>query len=65
MNPDVDESGLSLSVKEMIALYLFFSRHEDELDDVQRDIFERVCNAVYKKLSLEEIEDIDGHYRSM
>jgi hypothetical protein len=56
---------LALTREELIALYILLARHEAELDERQREIQEEVSRQVYRLLSLDEIEDIEGYYQKL
>lgn len=63
-----DASGehlLPLSQQELVALYLLLTSCEQDLDSVQRDVFDRVSGRLYQLLSVEQVEHIEDYYRSL
>ena len=65
MTGETDSLPLALTLRETLAIYLMLTKHEDELDDTQREILARICRRVYEKLSVEDIENIEGLYESL
>ena len=47
---------------ELVSLYLALSRREEELDQLQADVLERVAGELYGELSVSEMEAIDSYY---
>jgi hypothetical protein len=60
-----DKAELALSEREMVALYLLLAGNEDSLDDSQRAILARLTALIYDRLSVDELENIDGYYQSL
>jgi len=56
---------LDLSLRELLSLYIILARYESELDNTQQGILGRVCDQVYARLSVEQIEDIESFYESL
>lgn len=56
---------IAFSHAELVSLYLALSRREDELDQVQADVLERVAGELYAELSVSEMEAIDSYYETI
>ncbi|MFP4113178.1 MAG: hypothetical protein ACOCZB_00225 [Spirochaetota bacterium] len=63
----MNDSGhrLALSHSEVVSLYLFLSRHEAELDELQTAVLSRVAAQLYSDLSVSEMEEIDAYYDAL
>lgn len=57
--------SLDLSQRELLSLYIILTRYESELDNTQQGILGRVCDQVYERLSVEQIEEIESFYESL
>ena len=60
-----DSDSLDLSHRELLALYIILTKHESELDYSQQAVLRRVCDQVYGRLSVEQLEDIESFYESL
>lgn len=60
-----DRHALDFSQRELLSLYIILTRYESELDNTQQGILRRVCDLVYERLSVEQIEDIESYYESV
>lgn len=56
---------LPLSHAELVSLYVELSRREADLDEVQAKVLGRIAAELYSRLSVAEMEDIEGYYRSL
>ena len=63
----MNDSGhqLTLAHAELVSLYLFLSRHERELDELQTSVLNRVAAQLYSDLSVSEMEEIDAYYDAL
>jgi len=60
-----ERHALDLSQKELLSLYIILTRYESELDNTQQGILGRICDLVYERLSVEQIEEIESFYESL
>jgi hypothetical protein len=60
-----EPQSLDLSHKELLSLYILLTKHESQLDNTQRVILRRVCDHVYRRLSVEQLEDAESFYESL
>ena len=65
MTGEQGEYSLDLSHRDLISLYIILTKNESELDSTQQVVFGRVCDQVYRRLSVEQIENIDSLYESL
>ena len=56
---------LCLSHDEQVGLYVFLVRQEGTLDALQREVLDRIAGVLYDRLSVTEMEDIEGYYESL
>ena len=62
MTGESERHALDLSQKELLSLYIILTRYELELDNTQQGILGRICDQVYERLSVEQIEEIESFY---
>ncbi len=65
MTGESERHSLDLSQKELLSLYIVLTRYESELDNTQQGILGRICDQVYERLSVEQIEEIESFYESL
>lgn len=56
--------SLDLSGLGSLALYSLLLRHEDELDDQQSQVLNRLRDELYQNFSIEQMEGLDRAYQS-
>jgi hypothetical protein len=59
------DQSFDLSHKELLSLYIVLTKHESQLDNTQQVLLRRVCEYVYGRLSVEQLEDIERFYESL
>lgn len=62
---DSETDEVCLSHSELVCLYVLLVRQEDSLDSLQREVLDRVAAVLYDRLSVTEMEDIEGYYESL
>jgi hypothetical protein len=53
---------LNLSHGELVSLYLLLNRNEEQLDDIQRGVLDRLAGHLFKRLSVSDMEEIEAYY---
>ncbi len=54
---------MDLSDREIVGIYIFLKRREEELDDTLFSFYTRLQRLLYEELSIEEMESIEELYR--
>jgi hypothetical protein len=54
---------MDVSDREMVGLYIFLKRREEELDDTLFSLYTRLQRQLYGELSIEDMESIETLYR--
>ena len=62
---DSETDEVCLSHGELVCLYVLLVRQEGTLDSLQREVLDRVADVLYDRLSVTEMEDIEGYYESL
>lgn len=65
MSEEGIESDFGLSRSELLALLMLLRRHESELDSRQLELFDRVTANLYQTMSVAEMEDVEGYYKTL
>ena len=65
MTGDWEREPFNLSHTELLSLYLILAEHEGQLDARQQEVLRRVCDHLYARLSVEQLEDIEKYYNSL
>lgn len=55
---------ISLSGKQVVALYLILQKHEEELDPNLQVLFNRIQGELFTSLSIEEMENLEELYKN-
>ncbi len=57
--------GLSLSHREIVAIFVALIDSTEALDDVQSQALDKISSKLYEELSVEEMEHIDLYYKNI
>lgn len=55
---------ISLSGKQVVALYLMLQKHEEDLDPNLQVLFNRIQGELFTSLSIEEMETLEELYKN-
>ncbi len=57
--------GLSLSHREVVAIYMAMIESAESLDEVQSEALDRLSSKLFEELSVDEMEHIDRYYENI
>lgn len=53
-----------LNDRYLLAVYVFLQQNEDLLDDIQQALYLDLQKVLFRELTLEEVENIEGVYNN-